>query len=176
MNLYAELAGVRKQQMTKDAVAIAAALASIILGVVLYRLVALAAAPGETIENAGDAVGSVPGLGGAGAALAEAGRSQQDAVLTVAFWVGLLAAVVGVATVLVLYLPGRLAWAREAATAARLRDSTMDLRLLAYRAVARRPLSRLQQAVDDPGAALDEGRYAPLANLELEELGLRPAG
>lgn len=174
MKLYAELGRVRTRQIITDAAATAATVLFLLSGVVLYRLVAVAAALGEAIEDAGAAVGRVPGLGGVGTALVESGRMQQEAVLNLALLVGLGVATVGVAAVLVLYLPRRLAWVAEATTAVEMRDSAAALQILAYRAIARRSLSRITKAVPDPGAALAKGDYLPLAVVELEELGLLP--
>lgn len=173
MKLYAELEPARTRQLVADGIAAAAVIASVMLGVALHGVVAIAAVPGEAMQDAGEAVGRLPGLGGAGGALADAGQTQQDAVLSLAFWLGFGVAAVGVLAVALLYLPGRLRWVREAAAAAGLRDRPGDLQLLAYRAVARRPLGRLMQAVPDPGTALASGNYHPLATVELEELGLR---
>lgn len=175
MKWYAELDPVRTRQMTRDAIAAGLIIAFIVLGVLVYELLSVAAVPGAAIQNAGDAVGSVPGFGGVGATLSEAGRSFQGAVLKAAFWMAVGTAAIGIAAVAVIYLPGRLQWVHEAAAAAQLRDGSASLQLLAYRAVARRPLSRLSEMVPDPGAALASGDYEQLANLELEELGLRQA-
>lgn len=173
MMLYAELDDVRTRQRTADAVAVAAVLVVLLLGIGAYQLVAVAGAPGETIEDAGNAVASVPGLGGAGDALADAGRAQQDAVRRVAFWVAFGIVLIGTAAVVAFHLPRRLAWAREATAAARLRERPAGTGLLAYRAIARLPLSDLEQAAGDARQALDDGRFRPLADLELENLGLR---
>ena len=174
MKLYAELGHIRTRQIISDAAATAATILFLLSGVVLYRLVAVAAALGETIEDAGEAVGRVPGLGGAGTALVEAGRTQQDAVLNVALLLGVGVATLGVAAVLLSYLPRRLAWVTEATIAVEMRDSAAALQVLAYRALARRSLSRIIKAVPDPGGALAKGDYLDLAAVELEELGLRP--
>lgn len=172
MYWYAELDPLRTRQMTRDAIAAGLIIAFIVLGVLVYQLLSVAAVPAAAIQDAGDAVGSVPGLGGVGATLSEAGRRLQGAVLKAAFWMAFGTAALGITAVAVVYLPGRLQWVHDAAAAAQLRDGSASLQLLAYRAVARQPLSRLVEVVPDPGAALASGDYEPLANLELEALGL----
>ena len=179
MKLYAELSRVRARQIIYDAAASATAIAFVLLGVVLYRLVAIAAALGEAVEDVGSAVGRVPGLRGVGSALTESGRLQQAAILDLALLVGLSVAVVGVMVVLLWYLPRRLAWIREATAAVRLREDPTALHVLAHRALTRRSLSRIVSAIPYPGAALTTGNDLALAGIELEALGLRapqPAG
>lgn len=174
MLLYAELSHVRGRQIVADAAATAATLLFVVSGVVVYRLVAVGAVLGEAVEDAGEAVGRVPGLGGVGTTLMESGGTQQDAVLSLALLLGLGVAAIGAAGVLLWHLPRRVAWVREATAAVRLRDDRAALQMLAYRAIARRPLPRIAGAVADPSAALVQGDYRRLATIELEELGLRP--
>jgi hypothetical protein len=174
MLLYAELPRVRMRQVVADVVAAVACLTAVAAGAGTWRAVAVAAAPGERISEVGTTIARIPGLGGAGAALAEAGRSQQEVVLGLAWRAGVVVTLAGLAVVLLVHVPRRVAWAREAAAAARLRSRPEDLLLLAHRAVARRPLEQLARAMPDPGAALARGPHLPLARLELESLGLRP--
>jgi hypothetical protein len=107
-----------------------------------------------------------------GQTFAAAAHDQQQVVQQVAWWLGVLLAAVPIVMVLLLWLPPRLRWAREAAAAARLRDGRADLRLFALRAVANRPLRQLRRVTDDPAGALAAGDYEGLAALELEALGL----
>ena len=74
---------------------------------------------------------------------------------------------------LLAWLPGRAAWAREAGAASRLRLAGADLELFALRAVANRPLRQLHRVSLDPAGALRAGDYEALADLELRALGLR---
>jgi hypothetical protein len=90
-----------------------------------------------------------------------------------ALWLGVLVAAVPVAALLVMWLPGRVAWAREAGAASRLRMGGADLELFALRAVANRSLRELYRVTNDPAGALRSGDYAGLAALELRSLGLR---
>jgi hypothetical protein len=196
VKLYAELPGARARQILSDVAAVAFVAVVILVAKGVYRLVSRLAAPGEAIEDAGrtvagslgraaQAVGQTPFVGralgsplasaaGAGRTLADAGRAQQDVVLTLALWLGLVIATAGVLMVLLVYLPRRALWIREASAASHLRDTSADLRVLAYRAVATRRLSLLRRAVPDPGAALAAGEFDTLARLELKALGLRP--
>ncbi len=161
----------------------------------MHRLVAKLGAPGQAIQDSGQAVagsldrvaqtiGEVPVAGvalrspfaaaaDAGRTLAEAGQAQQQAALTFALWLGVLVAFLGVTAVLITYVPQRIAWVREASAAAGLRSSSADLRIFAYRAAVARPLPLLRKAVPDPGAALAAEEFDALATVELEALGLR---
>ncbi|HWB71952.1 MAG TPA: hypothetical protein VG452_07025 [Egibacteraceae bacterium] len=195
MKLYAEVPPKRRRQVVADLLATVAVLFSVRVGTWLHGLVSRLAAPGRALEDGGQAiaaamegaaqgVGQVPVAGralrspfahaaSAGHSLADAGQAQQDAVVSLAFWLGVLVAAGGVLVVVVGYLARRLRWIREASAAAALRDTSADLRVFAYRAVARRPLRLLTQAVADPGAALARHDYLALAQLELATLGLR---
>jgi hypothetical protein len=82
-------------------------------------------------------------------------------------------AAVPVIALLLVWLPRRVAWAREAGAASRLRMDAADLELFAIRAVANRPLRQLHRATPDPAGALRTGEYEALADLELRALGLR---
>ena len=85
----------------------------------------------------------------------------------------MLVAAVPIAALLVTWLPRRVAWAREAGAASRLRLGGADLELFAFRAVANRPLRELRRVTADPAGALRAGDYQALADLELRSLGLR---
>jgi hypothetical protein len=195
MKLYAEQAPLRLRQLALDLLVAAWVAGWATLGVVVHRLVEKLAGPGRTVEQAGndfagnmgavrDRIGRVPlvgdelrgpfgRLGEVGQALAGAGHSQQQVVHQLAWWLGVLLAGVPIVMALLLWLPPRLRWAREAAVAARLRDDRADLYLFALRAVANRPLRQLRRVTPDPAGALAAGDYAALAALELGALGLR---
>ena len=195
MRLYAETAPRRARQLAGDLLVLAWIAAWAFAGRSLYLLVEKLAAPGRAVERAGanfasDAgeiqqkVGRIPvvgdelrdpfgRLGGVGQALADAGTTQQQVVHDLALWLGVLVAAVPVAALLVMWLPGRVAWAREAGAASRLRAGGADLELFALRAVANRSLRELHRVTPDPAGALRAGDYAGLAALELRALGLR---
>lgn len=195
MSWYAETPVLRRRQITADLVVALWVVLWLRIATGVHDAVQRLAAPGVELERAGtglsdglrgtaDRVGRVPGLGGglrgpldaaaeAGDLLVGAGAAQQEAVGTLAL---LLAVVVGGLPILVVvarWLPGRLAWRRDAVAADRLRG---DVDLLALRAAASAPLPRLAALGADPvtrwrAGDADAGRA--LAALELERLGLR---
>jgi hypothetical protein len=195
MRLYAETAPRRARQLVGDLLVLAWIAAWVFAGRSLYLLVEKLAAPGRAVERAGTNFATDAGeiqqkvaripvvggelrdpfgrLGGVGRALADAGVTQQQVVHDLALWLGVLVAAVPVAALLVMWLPGRVAWAREAGAASRLRMGGADLELFALRAVANRSLRELYRVTPDPAGALRARDYADLAALELRALGLR---
>ena len=198
MKLYAETAGLRARQVLGDLAVVAWTAAWVWAGVTLYRLVDKLAVPGARLEQAGGGfagdvaeiqqkVGRVPVVGGelqgpfgrlagVGQTLADAGATQQQVVHQLALWLGVLVAAVPIVALLLAWLPRRVAWAREAGAASRLRLAGADLELFALRAVANRPLRQLHRVTPDPAGALRAGDYEALADLELRALGLRVGG
>jgi len=164
-------------------------------GLTLYRLVEKLAVPGARVERAGSdfagnvaeiqqKVGRIPVVGGqlqdpfgrlsgVGQTLADAGATQQEVVHQLALWLGVLVAAVPIIALLLVWLPRRVAWAREASAASRLRLDGADLELFALRAVANRSLRDLHRVTPDPAGALRAGEFEALADLELRALGLR---
>jgi hypothetical protein len=195
VKLYAETAGLRARQLLGDLAVLAWTAAWVAAGLTLYRLVEKLAAPGARVEQAGSnlaadvaeiqqKVGRLPVVGGdlqdpfgrlagVGRTLADAGATQQEVVHQLALWLGVVVAAVPIAVLLVAWLPRRVAWAREAGAAARLRLDGADLQLFALRAVANRPLRELHRVTPDPAGDLRAGEYEALADLELRALGLR---
>jgi hypothetical protein len=189
VKLYAETAGLRARQLLGDLATLAWTAAWVAAGLTLYRLVERLAVPGARVEQAGSdfagdvaeiqqRIGRVPVVGdqlqgpfgrlaGTGRTLAEAGATQQEVVHQLALWLGVVAAAVPVVTLLLVWLPRRVAWAREAGAASRLRMDGADLELFAIRAVANRPLRELRRVSADPAGALRAGEHQPLADLEL---------
>jgi hypothetical protein len=108
-----------------------------------------------------------------GQTLADAGATQQEVVHQLALWLGVLVAAVPIIALLLVWLPRRVAWAREAGAASRLRLDGADLELFALRAVANRSLRDLHRVTPDPAGALRGGEFEALADLELRALGLR---
>ena len=198
MKLYAETPFHRSRQIAVDAAVALWILVWIRIGTWIHELVGRLAGAGTSVEGAGSGIsdamesaaarlGEVPAAGDtlrapfdaaarAGDALARAGAAQQDAVHTLALWLGVLLAVIPIGYVLLRYVPWRGRWVREASAAARLRIDAEDLHLFALRAVATRPLYELQRVTPDPAAALARGDYEPLASLELGALGLKATG
>ena len=194
MKLYAEVTGVRVRQILLDAALVLWIYVWIRIGMRVHDLVNALAAPGERLEDAGGSfAGSAARLGGraddlpiigdqlgdafgsvasGGRALERAGVAQQDAVHTLALWLGVILALIPIVWALVRYLPGRVRWVREATAAARLRTSAADLRLFALRALVTTPLSELHKVSTDPVGDYDAGRFRELAAVELESMGL----
>jgi hypothetical protein len=195
VKLYAETAALRARQLLGDLAVLGWTAAWVAVGLALYRLVEKLAVPGQQLERAGGGfagdvaeiqqkVARVPVVGdelrdpfgrlaGAGRTLAEAGATQQEVVHQLALWLGVAVAAVPVVVLLVTWLPRRVAWAREAGAASRLRRDGADLELFAIRALANRPLRELRRVTSDPAGALRAGDHAGLAELELRALGLR---
>jgi hypothetical protein len=195
VKLYAETAGLRARQLLGDLATLAWTAAWVAAGLTLYRLVERLAVPGARVEQAGSdfagdvaeiqqRIGRVPVVGdqlqgpfgrlaGTGRTLAEAGATQQQVVHQLALWLGVVVAAVPVVTLLLVWLPRRVAWAREAGAASRLRLDGADLELFALRAVANRSLRDLHRVTPDPAGALRAGEFEALADLELRALGLR---
>jgi hypothetical protein len=196
VKLYAETARLRARQLLGDLGVVAWVALWVAAGIALYRLVEQLAVPGRTLEQAGDAfagdigaiqerVGRIPAvgddleepfgrLGEVGRTLAEAGVTQQEVVHQLALWLGVVVAAVPVVALLLVWLPHRLAWAREAGAASRLRLGGANLELFAIRAVANRSLRELHRVTPDPAGALRAGEFDALAEVELRALGLRP--
>jgi hypothetical protein len=195
VKLYAETAGLRTRQLVGDLAVLAWTAAWVAAGVALYRLVEKLAVPGARVEQAGSdfagdvaeiqqKVGRLPVVGGelqdpfgrlagVGRTLAAAGVTQQEVVHQLALWLGVVVAVVPIVALLLVWLPRRVVWAREAGAASRLRMGGADLELFAIRAVANRPLRDLHRVTPDPAGDLRAGEYRALADLELRALGLR---
>jgi hypothetical protein len=107
-------------------------------------------------------------------AVASAGEARESA-RAVGLLLGISIALIPCTPVLLLYLPRRLALARErrALRQAVLRGRTPELdRLLAERAVIHLPYHRLREVSADPHGDLRGGRHAALADAELEWFGV----
>ena len=198
MMLYADTPARRTRQLTGDLLVLGWVAVWVWVALELRERLRALAAPGRALEragtsfsgslgDAGDRVGGLPAVGddlagalrsagGAGDTVAEAGRSQQDAVEQLALFVPLLVLALAAGIVLVRWLPGRLAWVREAGAARRLLARPDAVEVFATRAVVNRPTSALASLPDatisrwragDPAAA------EALAALELAALGLR---
>jgi hypothetical protein len=138
-------------------------------------------------------------LSGAGRQLSAAGGQVTESANTVAFLVAAVLIGVTVGYVAFRYLPQRILWIREVAEVRRLLHEPDAAQLLAHRAVATRPLRTLRHSSRHRGLAsasdgdapadrvpgservgrsvaedLAARRWAPLAALELDALGLDP--
>jgi hypothetical protein len=195
MKLYAEVSRYRIQQILNDVLIVLWVTLWVRIGMTVHDLVTKLAGPGRSVERAGrrvadgakgvgDNLSDVPLVGDdmssafdrladAGGFLRDAGQTQQDAVHTLALWLGVLLAVIPIALVLMFWLPRRIRWIAEASAAHRIRFDAEDLHLFALRAIARRSLNELRSATPDPAGAYASGDYEPLAKLELDALGLK---
>jgi hypothetical protein len=195
VKLYAETAGLRARQLLGDLGVLAWTALWVAAGLSLYRLVEKLAAPGARVERAGSdfagdvaeiqqKVGRLPVVGdelrdpfgrlaGVGRTLADAGATQQEVVHQLGLWLGVVVAAVPIVALLLVWLPRRVAWVREAGAASRLRLDGADLELFALRAVANRSLRELHRVTPDPAGDLRAGTFEALADLELRALGLR---
>jgi hypothetical protein len=141
---------------------------------------------GGAMMIVGDTIRSLPLLGGsldepadeisaAGRDAVASARTARENARSVGTLLGVSIALIPTLPVLLLYVPGRLAGARErralAFAVADGREPWVD-ELLARRALAHLPVSRLRAVSDDPLADLRAGRHAELAAAELEWFGV----
>lgn len=200
MQLYADHAPRRARQLTGDLIALVFIVAWIALGVWVYQLIAAFQQLGiqmkeagvgfkSTMVELGDTLGSVPLIGSgirvpfdgasdAGAALENAGQSQQDTVLATATAVGVVIAVVPIVLILLLWLLPRIRFARRATEAKNLLSSPGGADLLALRALSTHRLAELAEIAPDAASlwrAGDPATVARLAQLQLRSLGVRSA-
>ncbi len=199
MKLYADGQVRRTRQITGDVLLVLWIALWLKLAAVVHHATLALAAPGRTIESAGgglagqlrdagSAVGGLPLVGdrvrtpfeGAGHAadqIAAAGSAQVSAVEHLAFWLAIAVGALPILLVVLVYLPLRWRFVREASAGQRFVDSDADLDLFALRAMSRQPMHRLARISDDPVRAWRDGDRAvvrALAVLELKDAGLSP--
>lgn len=196
MQIYSASPAVRARQLTADVLATVAIALSVALGVATFTLVSALADLGSGVEDAGrgfqttmrdaaSALGDVPLVGrgasapfedasAAGAALAAAGRDQQELVHTLALVAGLLVAVVPIGLLARHWLWRRIAFARRAASVGALAASPGGVDLLALRALSTGRDRDLLGISPDPAAEWRAGN-APVVR-RLADLALRDAG
>ena len=199
MKIYADGAGRRTRQMLGDLLLVLWILLWLTLAQVVRDATLSLAAPGRQIEDAGiglagrlreagAGVGEIPlvgddirapfdAAGDAADQIASAGAAQVEAVHTVANWLGLVVAAIPILVVVVVYLPARWRFVREATAGQRFVGSGQDLDLFALRAMAHQPLHRLARISADPAGAWrtrDADVVRALAELELRDAGLTP--
>lgn len=196
MKLYAELPSQRYRQVLFDAFAVSWCYLWIRVGMYLNDLVDKLSAAGRLLIDAGQdlentassvqgTVVRVPvigtflkerfdGLVGVGESLQQSGASQVNTVDTLSMWVGTIAALMPILLALTVWLWRRAGWIRDASAAARLREDSENLYLFALRAISSRPLTDLRtREARDAIRAFHSGDYAPLARMELKQMGLR---
>ena len=198
MRLYADRPDRRARQLAADLGLVAWLVLWLLVARVVHRAVLVLAEPGRALSDLGrsisDTMGSAAGaaddvpvvgdglskpfaaLGAAGGSVTGAGQNAQDAVSTLATVLAVVLVVLPVGWLLLRWLPWRLGWLREArATDRLLGQGTPDLELLAARAMATAPLTRLAALPAGTGAGWRSGDPAAvraLAALELHRLGL----
>lgn len=197
MKVYAERPGRRLRQVIADLLALGWLVAGGWLAWATFDQVLRLQAPGASLERAGErisgaftggaaAAGRAPLIGDelagalgegsdAGTSLAEAGRSQVEAVAALATGSALVLVLAVLLPLLVWWLPARYRYARAAGAAVELRSAGTDL--LALRALTELPARRLLTVGPDPAAAWrvgDATACRSLADLQLAKLGLRP--
>ena len=198
MHPYAQHPAVRLQQILADVGMLAWFVVWVLVARVVHAAVLVLAEPGRAVEGLGrsvagtmnaaaDAAQGVPlvgdelatpfgALSDAGGSVSGAGQSAQHAVGTLAAVLAVVLVVLPVGWLLMRWLPWRLRYAREAGAARRLLAGTPDLEILAARAIATAPLSRLVGLPPGTGTAWHTGDPAALralAAVELGRLGLR---
>ncbi len=162
-------------------------------GVQIWQLAGLSSAAvesGEALDSAGAALqllGRLPVVGprsqrlggevrAAAERIQESAATSQAHIRRLSVLVGLSIAFIPLAPVLAVYVPVRMARAREARSVRRrLGDAADDPALeqfLAHRAVQNLPYETLRSVSDRPWADLEAGNYRLLANAELTRLGL----
>ena len=198
MKLYADFPARRNLQILADVIAIGCILVAIWCGTLVYGAIAVLAAFGQSIEDAGtsfeqtmadagEVLGGVPLIGpgirqpfdaasGAGGQLAAAGQAQQDLMMTIATALGIVTAAIPILLVLAVWLRRRLRWARRATEVRNLAALPDGLDLLALRALAGsdyRDLRGVAHELVDAWRRGDEKVVRALAQLESREAGVR---
>ena len=202
MRLYADRPDRRARQVAADLGLLAWAVLWVLVARVVHRAVLMLAEPGRAVADLGrsisDTMGSAAGaadgvpvvgdelarpfdaLGDAGGSVTGAGEGASAAVATLATVLAVVLVVLPVGWLLLRWLRWRLGWYREASAADRLlahgASGTVDLELLAARAMATAPLPQLARLPAGTGAgwrAGDPAALRALAGLELDRLGLR---
>ncbi|MEV4344045.1 hypothetical protein AB0J83_06160 [Actinoplanes sp. NPDC049596] len=198
MKLYADRVPTAVRQLITDIAVVIWVYLWVRAGLWVHDMVEKLGVPGAKLESAGggiadnlsDAGGKVgrvplvgddlvkPFNGAADAArnLAEAGHDQQEVVGRMAIIMALAAVAVPLALVLFVWLPMRVRWIRRAATATAVRNEPAGRDLLALRALAGQPLSKLAKMGPDIAQSWRNGdaeAVDALAELELRRLGLK---
>lgn len=198
MKLYSDFGSHRTRQILADIFALVTIAAWVWLGVTVFQLVGNLADFGKQMEDAGagfkdtmtqvgSTLGGVPLIGGgirtpfdgasnAGAALEQAGQSQQVAVSQLATGLGIGIAAVPILTILLLWLVPRIRFVRRAGRARTMVETGAGVDLLALRALATQKISALATIDPEPMAAWrrgDEAVMRRLAQLELRASGVR---
>ncbi len=133
---------------------------------------------GLTTQRAADVLDDVPLIGDApaktlrdvGTETIRSAERTRERIRELGTRLGLIIAIVPSLPLLIFFLPGRLALARDRSAV-----KTASDELLAARAVVHIPLHRLQAITPDPMGDLREGRYAALADAERRRVNVARA-
>ena len=198
MKLYSDFPARRTAQISADLIALGFITLFLWIGTLVYAAIAVLAAFGRTIEDAGngfeetmadagETLGGVPFIGGgirapfdaasgAGTLLAEAGQAQQDLVMTAALIIAIVVALIPILLVVWIWLRRRLRWARRATEArnlSRLEDGPDILALRALMNADYREIRSIDREPVDAWRRGDKEVMRALAQLELREAGVR---
>ena len=201
MKVYSDYPARRTAQITADLVAIGLIAAFVWAGVLVYGAIAVLAAFGKTIEDAGigfeetmadagDTLGGVPLIGGgirqpfdaasgAGTLLAEAGQAQQDLVITAATIIGIVVAVIPILLVLWIWLRRRPGGPGGRPRRATCRGCRTDPTCSPCAPSSMRTIREFHDIHGEPVDAWRRGEkkiVRALAQLELREAGVRLKG
>lgn len=198
MKLYSDFSGRRTFQIVGDILAVVVLVAGIVVAVSIHNAIAAFVSIGADVERSGsgfastmteigDSLAGVPLVGGgvrapfdaastAGETLAAAGSRWQGGVETLAALTGWTVAALVVLVVVLGWIVPRVSGAVRQSAAARLAASPAAFDLLAFRALATRPVQDVA-AVDARAAAAwrrgDSEVIRRLAALELKASGVR---
>ncbi|MEN9620688.1 MAG: hypothetical protein RL499_881 [Actinomycetota bacterium] len=198
MSLYSDYPAARTRQIIADVVGVVTAIVVILIASAVTTAIRAFASFGRDLEAAGtdihhgltdaaNALGDVPLIGdgirgpfdavaGAGQAVADAGRGQQQFVEVVAVGAGWAVALVPLVLLALLWVLPRVRFARRSSALRRMLANGMTADTLAARAVAHAPLAQLVAVHPDPAAAwrANEPRVVrALAGIELRRAGIR---
>jgi hypothetical protein len=196
MRFYAERPGRAGLQLLADLMAAGWIWLTVVIARTVHDFVLTLQDPARTLSGAGESIrgafdnaartaASVPFVGddlaralgagtGAGDSLVNAGREQMEAIARIAFGTTVATVLLGAMPLLLMWLPLRVRYARQARSAVTAR--AVDSDLLALRALTRRPVRRLLKVSPDPASAWrrdDRAVMRHLAAVELRSLGLR---
>jgi hypothetical protein len=196
MRFYAERPGRAGLQLLADLLVVGWIWLTVVVARAVHDFVLGMQEPARTLAGAGESIrgafddaartaSNVPFVGddlaralgagtGAGDSLVNAGREQMEAIARVAVGTTVATVLLGVMPVLLMWLPLRVRYARQARSAVTAR--AVDSDLLALRAITRRPVRALLRIAPDPAASWRRNERAvvhDLAALELRSLGLR---
>lgn len=198
MSLYSDYSAARTRQIIADVVGLVMVIIVIAVASAVTAAIRTLGAFGRDLEAAGsdfqngltdaaEALGDVPLIGdgirgpfdaaaSAGAAVAEAGRGQQQFVEVVALSTGWAVALVPLMLLALLWVLPRVRFARRSSALRRMIAHGMSADTLAARAVAHAPLAQLAAVHPDPAAAWrsnDPRVVRALAGIELRRAGIR---